>query len=99
MVSPKNGVMSIRGMLVKVLISVSLEDIYLLIGQDNLKYMVTVSNQGQIHYIKKEEDFNAQNAGMMYNRIRSEGKRHGISVYQMSLTFLKRCNEVGLFYR
>ena len=77
----------------------SLEDIYLLIGQDNLKYMVTVSNQGQIHYIKKEEDFNAQNAGMMYNRIRSEGKKQGIGVYQMSLIFLKRCDEVGLFYR
>ena len=77
----------------------SLEDIYLFLKRDNVKYMVMVSNQGQIHYIKKEEDFNAQNAGMMYNRIRSEGKRQGISVYQMSLTFLKRCNEVGLFYR
>ncbi|MCM1569358.1 MAG: hypothetical protein NC081_07925 [Roseburia sp.] len=33
------------------------------------------------------------------DRIRSEGKRQGINVYQMSLTFLKRCNEVGLFYR
>lgn len=77
----------------------SLEDIYLLFERDNVKYMVMVSNQGQIHYIKKEEDFNAENAGMMYNRIRSEGKRQGISVYQMSLTFLKRCNEAGLFYR
>ncbi len=77
----------------------SLEDIYLLLERDNVKYMVMVSNQGQIHYIKKEEDFTAKNAGMMYNRIRSEGKRQGISAYQMSLTFLKRCNEVGLFYR
>lgn len=77
----------------------SLEDIYLLLERDNVKYMVMVSNQGQIHYIKKEEDFNTQNAGMMYNKIRSEGKRQGISAYQMSLTFLKRCNEVGLFYR
>ena len=77
----------------------SLEDIYLLLERDNVKYMVMVSNQGQIHYIKKEEDFTAKNAGMMYNRIRSEGKRQGISAYQMSLAFLKRCNEVGLFYR
>ena len=77
----------------------SLEDIYLLLKQDNVKYMVMVSNQGQTHYIKKEEDFNAENAGMMYNIIRSEGKKQGISVYQMSLTFLKRCNEVRLFYR
>ena len=77
----------------------SLEDIYLLIRQDNLKYMVMVSNQGQIHYMKKEEDFNAENAGMMYNNIRSEGKRQGTGVYQMSLIFLQRCDEVGLFYR
>jgi len=33
----------------------SLEDIYLLLRQDNLKYMVMISNQGQIHYIKRKK--------------------------------------------
>lgn len=33
----------------------SLEDMYLFLRQDNLKYMVMVSNQGQIHYIKRKK--------------------------------------------
>lgn len=76
----------------------SVEDIFLFIRQENMKYIVTVSNQGQIHYIKKEENYNAQKAVMLYNTIRQEISSKENS-YQIALAFLRRCSEAGLYYR
>ena len=71
---------------------------FLFIRQENMKYIVTVSNQGQIHYIKKEENYNAQKAVMLYNTIRQEVISKENS-YQIALAFLRRCSEAGLYYR
>lgn len=79
----------------------SLQDIQFFIEFPTIKIMVVVSNQGTIHYLKRDKDYNVQHAialfkecveGLNKNSPRTE-------VYLASLSFLAKCSEAGLYYR
>lgn len=79
----------------------SLDDIsYMMIFQA-IEYMIVVSNQGTIHYLKKEKDYSVKNAKILYNECVKQNK-NAVTIegkYVTALEFLKRCGEAGLYYR
>lgn len=79
----------------------SIHDLYALMEYRAIRYMVVVTNQGTIHYLKKEKNYNENAAGMLYNECVSKckGTKDVEKIYASSLEFLKRCSEVGLYYQ
>lgn len=79
----------------------SFDDIFALMVYRSIQYMVVVTNQGTIHYLKKEKNYDEKAAGILYNEY--VGKCKGIKdvekIYDATLEFLKRCSEVGLYYQ
>ena len=78
--------------------TLSIEDIRLFLHHDPVIYIVVVSNQGTVHYLMKDKnyDFNAA------EKLRVEccaGLRGNVKdFYNAALDFLAHCSEVGLFY-
>ena len=62
--------------------------------------MVVVTNQGTVHYLCKDKEYNYDASMELYNEcIAGLTVRSKVQAYYMaSLTFLARCSEVGLFY-
>ncbi|MCM1465951.1 MAG: hypothetical protein NC094_11080 [Bacteroidales bacterium] len=79
----------------------SLTDIYSLMKYRAIQYMVVVSNQGTIHYLKKEKNYDENKAGILYNECnkRSRESKNVEEMYEAVLGFLRRCHEVGLYYK
>lgn len=62
--------------------------------------MVMVTNQGTIHYLCKDKEYNYGASVELYKEcIAGLTSKSKIQEYYMAgLTFLTRCSEVGLFY-
>lgn len=79
--------------------TISFDDVFVLMEYRPIQYMVVVSNQGTIHYLKKEKNYDENAAGMLYNECRAKckGTKDVEKIYASTLEFLKRCSEVGLY--
>ena len=79
----------------------SFDDIFSLMVYRSIQYMVVVTNQGTIHYLKKEKNYDEKAAGILYNEYvaKCKGIKDVKKIYASTLEFLKRCSEVGLYYQ
>lgn len=79
----------------------SLQDIHFFIRHPMIEVIVVVSNQGTIHYLKRDREYDYKKAFQLFQEcICMLGKDSPkMEMYMASLTFLAKCSEVGLFYR
>ncbi len=82
--------------------TLSIQDIQLFLHFDPVIYIIVVSNQGTMHYLMKDENYDFYVA----ERLRvecCEDLKKGVSsetdYYNAALDFLAHCSEVGLFYQ
>lgn len=79
----------------------SLQDIHFFILHPMIKVIVVVSNQGTVHYLKRDKDYDYKKAFHLFREcIDGLGENSPTTdLYFASLTFLAKCSESGLFYR
>lgn len=79
----------------------SLEDVQFFIQHPMLTVIVVVSNQGTVHYLKRDKDFDYGKVVVLFKECIQGLKRSSPSseVYMATLTFLAKCSEAGLYYR
>lgn len=79
----------------------SLQDIHFFIMHPMIEVIVVVSNQGTVHYLKRDADFDYKDAFHLFKECIEglEKASAATEMYMASLTFLAKCSEVGLFYR
>lgn len=79
----------------------SLQDIHFFILHTMIQVIVVVSNQGTVHYLKRDTDFDfGKTIQLFKDCIEGLGKRSSTTeMYMAALTFLTKCSETGLFYR
>ena len=79
----------------------SLEDVQFFIQHPMLTVIVVVSNQGTVHYLKRDKDFDYGKVVVLFKECIQGLKRNSPSskVYMATLTFLAKCSEAGLYYR
>lgn len=79
----------------------SLQDIHFFIRHPMIEVIVVVSNQGTVHYLKRDREYDYKNAFRLFREcIEGLGKDSpAMEMYLASLTFLAKCSEAGLFYR
>lgn len=80
--------------------TLSVEDIRFFLHYESVRIMVVVTNQGTIHYLCKDKEYNYRASVELYKEcIAGLTSKSKIQEYYMAgLTFLTRCSEVGLFY-
>lgn len=78
-----------------------LQDIQFFIVHPMIEVIVVVSNQGTVHYLKRDKDFDYKRAVKLFNECIDGLKKDSPPTerYMASLTFLAKCSEAGLFYR
>ena len=79
----------------------SLQDIHFFILHPMIKVIVVVSNQGTVHYLKRDMEYDYKKAFRLFREC-MDGLNKSSSateLYLASLTFLAKCSEVNLFYR
>ena len=78
----------------------SLQDIQFFIEFPMIEVIVVVSNQGTVHYLKRDKGYNVKQAIELFNEcIEGLSKNSPMTeVYLASLSFLAKCSEVGLYY-
>ena len=66
-----------------------------------LEVMVVVSNQGTIHYLRREENYNLKKAAALFNECVENLEKDSplTEVYLASLSFLAKSSEAGIYYR
>lgn len=79
----------------------SLEDVQFFIQHPMLEVIVVVSNQGTVHYLKRDKNFDYDKVAVLFRECIQGLKRNSPSsdVYMATLTFLAKCSEAGLYYR
>ena len=79
----------------------SLQDIHFFILHPMIEVIVVVSNQGTIHYLKRDTNYDYKKAFQLFRECIEglEKMSPVLEMYMASLTFLTKCSEVGLFYR
>nr|WP_296456602.1 hypothetical protein [uncultured Acetatifactor sp.] len=79
----------------------SLQDIHFFIRHPMIEVIVVVSNQGTIHYLKRDIEYDYKKAFQLFQECICELGKDSLKMemYMASLTFLAKCSEVGLFYR
>lgn len=79
----------------------SLQDIQFFIEFPMIEVIVVVSNQGTVHYLKRDKDYNLKQAINLFNECIDGLTKNSpmLEVYLASLSFLAKCSEVGLYYR
>lgn len=79
----------------------SLQDIQFFIEFPMIEVIVVVSNQGTVHYLKRDKDYNVKHAIKLFKECIDglEDNSPVTEVYLASLSFLAKCSEVGLYYR
>lgn len=79
----------------------SIQDIRFFIEFSVLEVMVVVSNQGTVHYLKREESYDLKKAAALFNECVEDLKKDSplTEIYFASLLFLARSSEVGIYYR
>lgn len=80
--------------------TLSIEDVRFFLHFESIRIMVVVTNQGTVHYLCKDKEYNYNASMELYNECIAEltAKSKVQEYYMASLTFLARCSEVGLFY-
>ncbi len=79
----------------------SLQDIHFFILHPVIQVIVVVSNQGTVHYLKRDIEYEYNRAFELFREC-IEGldkDSPAMEMYMAALTFLTKCSEVGLFYR
>ncbi|MCM1049987.1 MAG: hypothetical protein NC433_16345 [Clostridiales bacterium] len=80
--------------------TLSIEDIRFFLHFESVKVMVVVTNQGIVHYLCKDDEYDYLDSVELYKEciagLTSKSKRQ--EYYMAGLTFLARCSEVGQFY-
>lgn len=79
----------------------SLQDIHFFIQHPVIQVIVVVSNQGTVHYLKRDIEYEYNRAFELFREcIEGMDKDSpAMEMYMAALTFLAKCSEVGLFYR
>lgn len=79
----------------------SIQDIRFFIEFSVLEVMVVVSNQGTIHYLRREESYDLKKAVALFNECVENLEKDSplTEVYLASLSFLAKSSEVGIYYR
>ena len=79
----------------------SLQDIQFFIEYPMIEVIVVVSNQGTVHYLKRDKDYDCKNAFRLFREcIEDLDKNSPVKEqYLASLSFLAKCSEAGLYYR
>jgi len=78
----------------------SLQDIHFFLQYTKIAVMVVVSNQGKIHYLMRDDNYNLEDAFELFKECIHE-LEPGSSpkdLYLSALSFLAKCSEVGLYY-
>lgn len=79
----------------------SFDDLLFFIEYSSISMMVVVSNQGKVHYLVREKDYDRNRAielcKQCINRIND--KTDLKQLYEAVLEVLKNCSKVGLYYR
>ncbi len=82
--------------------TLSIQDIQLFLHFDPVIYIVVVSNQGTVHYLMKDSNYDFYAAEKLRVECCADLKR-GVSstkdYYNAALDFLTHCSEVGLYYQ
>lgn len=80
--------------------TLAIEDVRFFLRFESIRIMVVVTNQGTVHYLCKDKQYNYNASMELYNEcIAGLTAKSKVQEYDMaSLTFLARCSEVGLFY-
>ena len=79
----------------------SLEDVQFFVQHPMLEVIVVVSNQGTIHYLKRDKDFDYDKVVVLFRECIQGLTRNSPSseMYMATLSFLAKCSEAGLYYR
>ena len=79
----------------------SIQDIRFFIEFSVKEVMVVVSNQGTIHYLRREENYNLKKAAALCNECVENLEKDSplTEVYLASLSFLAKSSEAGIYYR
>ena len=79
----------------------SIQDIQFFIEFSSLEVMVVVSNQGTVHYLRREESYDLKKAVALFNECVEELEKDSplTEVYLAALSFLAKSSEVGIYYR
>lgn len=79
----------------------SLQDIQFFIEFPMIEVMVVVSNQGTVHYLRRDKDYNFKQAVRLFKECISSLEKNSpiMEAYLASLSFLAKCSEAGLYYR
>lgn len=79
----------------------SLEDVRFFIQHPMLSAIVVVSNQGTVHYMCRDKNFDYNKVFALFNECVKDLKRKSLNseIYMATLTFLAKCSEAGLYYR
>lgn len=79
----------------------SIQDIRFFLEFPVLEVMVVVSNQGAVHYLRREESYDLKKAVALFNEcVEDLGKDSPLTeIYLASLSFLAKSSEVGIYYR
>lgn len=80
--------------------TLSIEDVRFFLHFESIRIMVVVTNQGTVHYLCKDKEYNYNASMELYSEciVGLTAKSEVQEYYMASLTFLTRCSEVGLFY-
>ena len=81
--------------------TLSLEDIRFFLHYDTIHMIVVVTNQGNIHYLSKDDDYVYESASKLFQECTYHlTKQSDVKeFYAAGLAFLTRCSESGLYYR
>ena len=81
--------------------TLSLEDISFFMHFTSVKIIAVVTNQGNIHYLCKDDDYDRDAAKKLFKEcVDNLGDSFNAKeLYAAGLSFLARCSEVGLYYR
>lgn len=79
----------------------SLQDIQFFLEYPMLEVIVVVSNQGTVHYLMRDEEYDYKNAFLLFKKCIEDLSRESSTkdLYLASLSFLAKCSEAGLYYR
>lgn len=80
--------------------TLSIEDIRLFLHHDPLQYIVVVTNQGTVHYLMKDKDYDFYAAKKLLVECCEDLTRNSSAkeFYNAALDYLTHCSEVGLYY-
>lgn len=79
----------------------SLEDIRFFLVYSTVAVISVVSNQGTVHYLYKDRQYDFHKAFALFKKVAVKVSENPTvkEYYDLALSFLKQCGEVGLFYK